>query len=162
VFDGKIWNVMHYRHSKSMFTVMKLMRDSRTGREKRAGFPLPQTYLNDIKNMKKAAVTLRGIAWTSPWGPHDVEEVELDAQIERLASLLRGFELFWGGIEMCYWWVAPLCDGGSGLWQKKSRLPPNGIYRVPPTEKHRKPASATLELIRFNLHGVFSFTNRCC
>lgn len=35
--DGKVWDVMQYRHSKPMFSVMKLMRDSRTGREKRAG-----------------------------------------------------------------------------------------------------------------------------
>jgi hypothetical protein len=52
--DGKVWDVMQYRHSKPRFSVMKRMRDSRTGREKRVGWPLMQ-----------AAVTFRRRAWTN-------------------------------------------------------------------------------------------------
>jgi hypothetical protein len=63
--DGKVWDVMQYRHLKPVFSVMKFMRDSRTGREKRVGWPLTQDGLDDIKKVKQAAVTLRRRAWAN-------------------------------------------------------------------------------------------------
>lgn len=58
ISDGKVWDIMKYRHTKPMFTIMQLLVDPRTERHMKAGFPPQQAYVVDLKKIKRAAVEL--------------------------------------------------------------------------------------------------------